>query len=186
MLELIYRDHRIGRTWQELSVEAIYHVPDAGYVEVEKIEGDRAFIHDTWASDPPVLLFLPDEVPSGDLIKNGRYCQIWRTDNGNLFLRATEEAHEEGVEYFRRTNCSDDSGSMWDLLEDLMCNSDWELLSADQTGDLTDSPILAAEVVMDDEGDFVSCSDRWAFMDCSVQDPLYAIFTPGAFWTRAE
>ena len=54
----------------------------------------------------------------------------------------------------------------WEFFEPLIANSELEWVSAEQTGDMTDAPMLG---VLDEEGNVV---ERWAFMDYQVVDIL--------------
>ena len=59
----------------------------------------------------------------------------------------------------------DSDNTMYDLLEPLVCNSEYEWVSPVDVAALTDAPILA---VKDDEGEIV---DAYAFMDYQVVSP---------------
>lgn len=55
---------------------------------------------------------------------------------------------------------------MIEFFEDLTCNSELEWVDAQETGDLTDAPMLG---IRNQDGEIVA---RWAFMDYQVKSVL--------------
>lgn len=56
--------------------------------------------------------------------------------------------------------------ALWDFLEQLVCNSELEWIRPEETGDLTDAPLLG--IRESDE----SISERWGFMPYALRSPL--------------
>lgn len=97
-------------------------------------------------------------------------------------------------EHAGMTNSNFDSdAAMIEFLEPIVCNSDLEWISPDQTGDLTDAPMLGIlseptfknhniDTVRNPQNIICSCdtsglmvatvAERWAFMDYALRSPL--------------
>lgn len=70
-------------------------------------------------------------------------------------------------------NYLDSSQAMYDFFEGPLSNSEYQWISPEQTGDLTDAPILGIL----DENDVVT--HRWAYMDYAVKSPLVELMKNG-------
>jgi hypothetical protein len=55
--------------------------------------------------------------------------------------------------------------SLYEIFEWLTCNSEYEFVQADETGDLTAAPLLG---IRDEQGNIVQ---RWGFMDYQLRGP---------------
>lgn len=61
----------------------------------------------------------------------------------------------------------------WDFFESYLCNTEYNWVSADMTGDLTDAPMLGR---LDEDGEV---SHRWAFMDYQIKSLLEELLEHG-------
>ena len=121
------------------------------------------------------------------LIYDGRYVTVYQKPLGSLVLRPTAELL---TEYRNPVSNSDyglvdvDGGNsehpdmLWDLLEDWLCNSEYEWVSSIETGDLIsdDCPILLSEVERNDGGDLVNFSEKWWFSQCAVRNEYLDLY----------
>lgn len=73
--------------------------------------------------------------------------------------RLRAELNADGSDAFS----SDDS--LHEVLEWLMCNSEYEFVQPEETGDLTSAPLLG---IRDEQGNIVQ---RWGFMDYQLRSP---------------
>lgn len=79
-------------------------------------------------------------------LESGRYVEFIETDGGNLELVLTDEGREEldGREW-------SDSEAIWELAEDIFCNSEWALIRPDDIGALTSCDVILTNVADLDE-----------------------------------
>jgi hypothetical protein len=120
-------------------------------------------------------------------IHAGLYVTVEMLPLGALVLRPTAELLSEyrdpvsngdyGLVYKDGSN-SDRYDKLWDLLEDWLCNSDYELVTSTQTGDLIDNtcPIILSEVDRNDNGDLVNFSEKWWFSQYAVRNEYYDLY----------
>lgn len=113
-------------------------------------------------------------------------------ENGDLVITIDADTQAHLAE--RQTEDDFDSVNyMYDVFEDLVCNSNLDWISPDITGDLTDAPILGilGEAIPGSEGDGVLAGcyppedcpdgepvphyhpviDRWGYMDYALKCP---------------
>ena len=81
------------------------------------------------------------------------------TDNGNIRIKLNFEGGAEAPEYKDKT----DGDFLWDMFEDIFCNSAFELLTPEDVGALTDSVILGWDIPRNNEGEIREFDD-----DCKV------------------
>jgi hypothetical protein len=65
-----------------------------------------------------------------------------------------------------------------DLLEDWLCNSDYDLVDSSSTGDLISEscPIILKDAELDDDYDLVNFSDKWWFSQYQVRNEYYDLY----------
>jgi hypothetical protein len=73
---------------------------------------------------------------------------------------------------------------LWELLEPVICNSDWELLNPNSEdyvaiGALTDAPVLAEWVERNDDGDLTNIGDVYWFPNYMVESELETMMETG-------
>tara|TARA_R110000868_G_scaffold411024_1_gene701379 strand:+ start:2573 stop:2962 length:390 start_codon:yes stop_codon:yes gene_type:complete len=109
--------------------------------------------------------------------QNGTWKVI---ENGNIEITLTKEGVEEleDLKDNERVNVINESELLWELFEDIFCNSAFELLQPEDVGALTDSVILGYEIPRNDDGEiqkFHEDSKVWWFpnyMITSIYDEL--------------
>ena len=122
------------------------------------------------------------------LIHDGLYVTIYQqTSLGALELRPTEALinefrnpiHNNGNGFIRlnRSNIANPD-TLWDLLEDWLCNSSYELVNSTTTGDLIGEscPIILSEVEYDEMGDIIGYADKWYFSQYQVRNEFYDLY----------
>jgi len=124
------------------------------------------------------------------VIHDGRYVKVylktgWQQED--IVLRPTAELLAEfrnpvengdcGLVFKNESNAKNPM-MLWDLLEDWLCNSEYELVSSDETGDLIgDScPIIISDVERDNNGDLVNYSEKWYFSQYQVRNEYYDLY----------
>lgn len=95
-------------------------------------------------------------------------------NDNNLLIILDEEEMKALLEESRENDSFKTNDFMYDLFEPLICNSDLEWLSPEQTGDLTDAPILG---VTDPVTNTVV--ERWAFMSYETTSPQEQMLDSG-------
>lgn len=60
----------------------------------------------------------------------------------------------------------------YDLLEEVLCNSDWELIGPEEVAALTESTIIGRGVERDDHGNLTDLLDIYWFPDYQIRSPL--------------
>lgn len=97
------------------------------------------------------------------------------------------EMQNDDPEYFQTDN------AMWDVFEPLICNSELDWLNPDDTGDLTDAPMLGIldyETTVNEKigpfgavdlgfGEFAPITHRWAYMAYESKSPLQDLLETG-------
>ena len=128
----------------------------------------------------------PDK--NNTLVYDGLYVTVYQQPLGALVLRPTDELLKEYRNPVEHSDYglvdvdggnSDNPAKLWDLLEDWLCNSEYELVTSDQTGDLISNscPIILSEVVQDcDTGEIVNFSDKWYFSQYAVRNEYYDLY----------
>lgn len=125
-----------------------------------------------------------------NIIHDGLYATVEQLPLGALVLRPTalllsefRNPVENGDYGLVFKNESDPNNPMlfmmlWDLLEDWLSNSDYELVSSDETGDLISysCPIIIYDVERNDDGDLVNYSDKWYFSQYQVRNEYYDLY----------
>jgi hypothetical protein len=120
------------------------------------------------------------------LIYDGRYVTVYQKPLGSLVLRPTNELFEE----FRNPVENSDYGlvevhgdpiypyNLGNILEDWLCNSEYELVSSFETGDLisSDCPLILKDCDRNDEGEIVNFSDKWYFSQYAVRNEYYDLY----------
>ena len=123
------------------------------------------------------------------LIHDGLYVKIYQQPLGALELRPTEllltefrnpvEHSDYGLIFTNESNLNNPM-MLWDLLEDWLCNSSYELVNSTTTGDLINEscPIILSEVEYDyDEmGDIIGYADKWYFSQYQVRNEFYDLY----------
>lgn len=66
-----------------------------------------------------------------------------------------------------------------ELFEWQTCNG-FEWLNSDETGDLTDAPMISDVVVRDDTGEFISADHCWYDNNYAVRDPIDYLLREGS------
>lgn len=132
------------------------------------------------------------------LIHDGLYVTVEVLPLGALVLRPTAELLAEfrnpgkdgyGLVFKHEGNTKNPMNPMmlWDLLEDWFCNSEYELVSSDETGDLISSncPIIISEVERNDDGDLVNYSGKWYFSQYQVRNEYYDLYHGSVTFDKA-
>ena len=123
------------------------------------------------------------------LIHEGEYVTIYQqTSLGALELRPTEllltefrnpvEHSDYGLIFTNESNLNNPD-TLWDLLEDWLCNSSYELVNSTTTGDLIGEscPIILSEVEYDEMGDIIGYADKWYFSQYQVRNEFYDLYS---------
>jgi hypothetical protein len=71
--------------------------------------------------------------------------------NNNLRITLTKEGRKERKEHKHKS----DGEFLWDMFEDIFCNSSFEELRPEVVGALTDSIILGYDIPKDEDGDIM-------------------------------
>ena len=121
------------------------------------------------------------------LIHDGLYVTVEMLPLGALVLRPTAELLAEyrnpvengdyGLVYVNASN-ENNPMMLWNLLEDWLCNSEYDLTNSNCTGDLIDSscPIIIKDGVTNDVGDVIEYSDKWYFSQYAVRNEYYDLY----------
>jgi hypothetical protein len=124
-----------------------------------------------------------------ELIYDGQYVTVYQQPLGALVLRPTAEllaeyddpqitchnglVHKDGGNW-------NNPDKLWDILEDWLCNSEYSLVSSDETGDLvsSDCPIILKDCDRSDDGvnDIIGYSDKWYFSQYAVRNEYYDLY----------
>lgn len=130
----------------------------------------------------------PGEYVEFEIDTNG-HLKITLTPAGGLFLmeRLTPESErqlkEPGMEFPRELFWDRDQTSiLWDLLESILVNSDWELLSdiqVGQLGHLTSAPMITYGLETTDDGDAVKADYTFWYPDYAVKSELEELMRDG-------
>jgi len=127
---------------------------------------------------------------------NGRYITLNDLENGNLRLTLTDEGKAEMLENYVESVKGDENSIfpdeivfnqdhrsiLWDLLEDIICNSEMELLSENdygKIGALTSAPIIAFNVQRDDNGELENVGRVFWFESYQIASELEELLTVG-------
>lgn len=95
----------------------------------------------------------------------------YRTEDHRLIITIDDEERTELREAREENEDFDSDAFMCEFLEPLTCNSELDWIGPEETGDLTDAPILGIR----DADNYETIVDRWAFMSyetISVQQAL--------------
>jgi hypothetical protein len=121
------------------------------------------------------------------IIHDGLYVTVEQLPLGALVLRPTALLLSE----FRNpvgngdyglvfTNASNRNNPMmlWDLLEDWLCDSEYQLTNSNCTGDLVSNtcPIIVKDGYTNDSGDVIGYSDKWWFRQYQVRNEYYDLY----------
>tara|TARA_R110000868_G_scaffold203969_2_gene451907 strand:+ start:755 stop:1126 length:372 start_codon:yes stop_codon:yes gene_type:complete len=111
----------------------------------------------------------------------------WKvSQKGNLEITLTDEGREEAEEHKSKT----DDQFLWEMFEDIFCDSEFELLQPEDVGALTDSVILAFSVPRNDDGDiqeFDEDTKVWWFPNYMIHSICDVLLTDEkVFLTYAE
>jgi hypothetical protein len=131
-----------------------------------------------------------------ELIYDGRYVTVYQKPLGSLVLRPTAELLTEyrdpvsngdrnGLVYVDGRN-AEYPDNLYDLLEDWLCNSEYELVRSAETGDLVDDtcPIILNEVDRNDDG-ITGYSDKWYFSQSAIRNEYYDLYLGALFLDKA-
>lgn len=99
--------------------------------------------------------------------------ELEKLPNGDLKLKIVQD--EEDWDYIFRHGS--DNG-LWDLMEGYIGNG-WSVIDANQTGDMTDAPMICDDFTVEDNGDEVVYGNVWAFLNYQVEDPLETLRDKG-------
>ena len=91
----------------------------------------------------------------------------------NLAIFVTPDEKASLLESWENDPSFNSDAFMYEWFEDLIANSELQWLSAEQTGDLTDAPILG---IWDDSENVL---ERWAFMGHQVTSPQLELANQG-------
>lgn len=89
-----------------------------------------------------------------EISQDRKQLTIIADDDDREMLREMDDAHIQA------------DTTMFDYFEWLVCNSELEWLSPEETGDLTSAPMLGIRNQRN------AIIDRWAFMDYQLRSPL--------------
>jgi hypothetical protein len=95
-------------------------------------------------------------------------------ENNNLRITLTREGRKEARRYSKTT----DQDFLWEMFEDIFCNSSLEFLRPEDIGALTDSVIVGCDIPKDEDGEitkFDGTEKVWWFpnyMVTSIHDQL--------------
>lgn len=102
-----------------------------------------------------------------DVLYEGRYLTLRQyPKSGNIVFVLTDDGREEigrMLEDGKYPLLGTDS-LLFELGEDIFCNSAWEGILPEEIGAVTSSTILCDNAVMDDDGDIIEIGDVW--WDC--------------------
>jgi len=82
-------------------------------------------------------------------LESGNYIDLFETENRNLLIVLNEELDEEDKERLLEL---DQESAMYELMEDIFCNSEWDFIDPESVGALTAGLLLCDEVYYDDDG----------------------------------
>ena len=121
------------------------------------------------------------------LIHDGLYVTVEMLPLGALVLRPTPLLKSEfrnpvkngdyGLIFTNESNLNNPM-MLWDLLEDWLCNSEYDSTNSNCTGDLIDSgcPIIIKDGVTNEMGDIIEFSDKWYFSQYAVRNEYYDLY----------
>lgn len=89
------------------------------------------------------------------------------TADKDLLIKIDQEELRELQEMSKDDRRTDDA--MVEFFEDFIANSEFDWIRAEETGDLTDAPLLG---IRDSEGKVV---ERWGFMNYQIQSVLQVL-----------
>lgn len=105
------------------------------------------------------------------MIQNSRYLSI-ETKPHAIHLTL----NDDGKQALNQNN----ELKMTDLLEDLICNSDWETLTPEQIGALTDCDLmLSNQVDFDEHGDVTKIGNLYVHTKYEIEDPIEVLLKTG-------
>lgn len=114
-------------------------------------------------------------------------------DAQTLTITASEDDLRDLRELKENDPFFQSDSTLHDFFERLTCNSAFEWVDADETGDLTSAPMLGIRDTPDDDQDSGSLLFRWAYMDYALRSPLddllehgKVILTGGCLYTLDE
>lgn len=96
--------------------------------------------------------------------------RLEKLENGNLKLEIVQDKGEENRDWDNLHDREDDG--LWDLLEEGYIGNGWTMVHADQTGDMTDSPMICDDFSVEDDGDFVIYGNVWWFPNYMIENPI--------------
>lgn len=95
-----------------------------------------------------------------------------KTDN-SLKLVVVSEGAKQVLKEYHDTDIIDLDSSMYEMFDDILANCEWEWISPEEIGALTDAPILGIK----DENDNVI--EAYGFMDYAIDSLLGRLFEYG-------
>lgn len=107
---------------------------------------------------------------------------------GNPYLRITltEDGKQECTEWYEDRGDDFNGEELFhNLLEYELCNSDWELVGAEELGALTSNPyLLSQEVERNEEGELTKVGKVFYYNYYVLRDPVYDMIQDGYvdFW----
>lgn len=106
------------------------------------------------------------------MVKDVRSVDLEVLPNGNLKIKL-----RKGV---RKLIVNEEIKTIWDLMEGVICNSSWELVTAEEVGGLTDCQfILADETTRDDHGNLTDVGNVYWHERYQIEDALEVLKDQG-------
>ena len=114
------------------------------------------------------------------LLQPGDIFDMFLDTDQDLVLRLTDE-YMRDQDFIGATN-------LYDAFESIRCNTEWELVTADHLGGLSEAPCFCESVDWDDDHSVILSTGRvWAYIDYQVSNPLERLIKDGeVIFTKAE
>lgn len=101
------------------------------------------------------------------LDEEGHYVTLRKTPEGNLEMVPTSQLLDEAAELRERLAKISETEFLYELLEDILTNSEWDFVRPEEISALTSADILSDTTIRDDQGTLLSV-DR-VYWDSSYQ-----------------
>ena len=111
---------------------------------------------------------------------NGKYISLTELKNGNLQITLNTENLVDANEIYDTFKQGNNSynGMFWDLLEDIICNSSFDLLAPENVNALTDSLLIGFDFELNDSGKYceTDTSKLWWYENYQIICPIETLF----------
>jgi len=119
-------------------------------------------------------------------IYEGNYLNFFELPNGNLLIKATKEAREEFGKFGKELRNKPEDNALYDLMEDIACNSSWSLVRPEFIGALTSAPIICDDVEFGDDGNEQANGKIWWHEAYQIESTIEKIFKGGCEFQLAK